>query len=160
MKVNWNTIEKDTEYSTVSLHQYAKPFDYLQVLGERGKSESTTSNQPHFSFGDHEGNTQSKTGNADDFDTLTKHQNVLEKIIKFLEDVIKHPQATITQHYNNIGIKGTPANRLKDQLLERDLIGIRKGTSSSSRGGAPPKYIYLTNKGKEFYEKFKNDPRQ
>ena len=63
-----------------------------------------------------------------------------------LHDIADHPDASITEHYRNLGWSAGRGNRVKEQLLEMRLVICARQQSASGR---PRELLAITIKGKD-----------
>lgn len=106
------------------VHQEAgAPISYRDILGETKAPASTAS------------------GDDKSFDIRTEHMS-------FIREIIAHPDASIVEHYVNLGWSAGRGNRVKTDLIDNNIIESQRQTS---RNGRPIEQLVLTDKGKGLF---------
>jgi hypothetical protein len=116
-------LEAETVFSPVRTEQ-APPLDYAEILGERAETPPAT---------------------APSSDAI--RQRFFAEHRALLDEIVRHPEACITEHYSNLGWSAGRGTRVKTQLLEMGLIFSGR---QRDRNGRPREILVVTETGKEF----------
>lgn len=131
MKVNQAEAAAFQEEQRVKLEQaidYAphtddavEPISYLDILGE------------------------SKSTEPAEAPAASEPIKIGDEYVRFLQTTSEHPEKSITQLYDVLGLSRGKGNRLKEETEALGLISVEEGHSTNGR---PPKFIRLTPQGK------------
>lgn len=122
-------LSANTVFSPVRTAQ-TNPLDYAEILGERTAASPVT--------------TPSSEAIRQQF--FAEHRALLQEIVQ-------HPEACVTEHYENLGWSAGRGTRVKTQLLEMGLIFTGR---QRDRNGRPREILVVTETGKEFLDEPSN----
>ena len=102
----------------------SNPIRYMEVLGETDPEQSTAEDEP-----------------LPPFDIRDEHR-------AFVREILAHPEASVVEHYRNLGFSGGRGNRIKTELLDNRVIASECMTSSNGR---PIDRLSVTEVGRSLF---------
>ncbi|MDD5677083.1 MAG: DUF87 domain-containing protein [Kiritimatiellae bacterium] len=125
-RLNHNALERLNSHTIFApIHQDAgAPISYRDILGETMPPAPSVSSSDAL------------------FDFRAEHTS-------FIREIITHPDASVVEHYVNLGWSAGRGNRVKSDLIDN---GILKSQRQTSRNGRPIEQLVLTEKGRELFD--------
>lgn len=121
MKPEFEFLDKQTVFAPFQDNDLV-PVSYLEILGEK---------------------------TADVEETVQPDEEIPQRFFEehrsLMQEIESHPTASVTEHYSNLGWSAGRGNRVKEQLIEMDLIDSER---QKSFNGRPCEILCLTEKGK------------
>lgn len=97
------------------------------------------------SYRDILGETMAPAPAASDSD---KSFDIRAEHMSFIREIIAHPDASVVEHYVNLGWSAGRGNRVKTDLIDNGIIESQRQTS---RNGRPIEQLVLTEKGRALF---------
>ena len=84
------------------------------------------------------------TAKATEDDAAQKDFDIRAEYIAFVREILLHPDASVVEHYVNLGWSAGRGTRIKTELMESKILEAQRQTS---RNGRPIERLVLTAKG-------------
>ena len=81
---------------------------------------------------------------ATEDDTAGNDFDIRDEYIAFVREILLHPDASVVEHYVNLGWSAGRGTRIKTELIENQILEAQRQTS---RNGRPIERLVLTAKG-------------